>query len=128
MCADLVWSDPEDVDTWAMSPRGAGWLFGAKVTAEVRPASTVLHLSCCSSAGKWGVVSSCGTDSALKLINCQVKEPVQNIFAVSEPTEQILPAPVDRGFIDKGRAEHVWSSLKCCITISMHPDLSLIHI
>eukprot|EP00064_Thunnus_orientalis_P017554 superscaffoldBa00003766_g17638 len=27
---DLVWSDPEDVDTWAISPRGAGWLFGSK--------------------------------------------------------------------------------------------------
>lgn len=34
---DLVWSDPEDVDTWAISPRGAGWLFGSKVTNEVRP-------------------------------------------------------------------------------------------
>ena len=32
---DLVWSDPEDVETWAISPRGAGWLFGAKVTNEV---------------------------------------------------------------------------------------------
>uniref|UniRef100_H2Z315 protein-serine/threonine phosphatase n=1 Tax=Ciona savignyi TaxID=51511 RepID=H2Z315_CIOSA len=31
---DLVWSDPEDVDTWAISNRGAGWLFGAKVTQE----------------------------------------------------------------------------------------------
>lgn len=31
---DLVWSDPEEVETWAMSPRGAGWLFGAKVTNE----------------------------------------------------------------------------------------------
>ncbi|KAH0536397.1 sporulation-induced protein [Glutinoglossum americanum] len=31
---DLVWSDPEDVDTWAVSPRGAGWLFGDKVAAE----------------------------------------------------------------------------------------------
>jgi hypothetical protein len=31
---DLVWSDPEDVDAWAVSPRGAGWLFGARVTAE----------------------------------------------------------------------------------------------
>ncbi|XP_054168494.1 serine/threonine-protein phosphatase 6 catalytic subunit-like [Oppia nitens] len=31
---DLVWSDPEEVDTWAMSPRGAGWLFGARVTHE----------------------------------------------------------------------------------------------
>lgn len=29
-----MWSDPEDVDTWAISPRGAGWLFGAKVTNE----------------------------------------------------------------------------------------------
>jgi diadenosine tetraphosphatase ApaH/serine/threonine PP2A family protein phosphatase len=32
---DLVWSDPEDVDTWAVSPRGAGWLFGEKVSSEV---------------------------------------------------------------------------------------------
>jgi diadenosine tetraphosphatase ApaH/serine/threonine PP2A family protein phosphatase len=30
-----VWSDPEDVDTWAVSPRGAGWLFGEKVSSEV---------------------------------------------------------------------------------------------
>ena len=32
---DLVWSDPDDLETWAMSPRGAGYLFGAKVTDEV---------------------------------------------------------------------------------------------
>lgn len=32
---DLVWSDPEEVDTWAISPRGAGWLFGDKVATEV---------------------------------------------------------------------------------------------
>lgn len=31
---DLVWSDPEDIDTWAVSPRGAGWLFGEKVATE----------------------------------------------------------------------------------------------
>ncbi|KAF6205680.1 hypothetical protein GE061_019853 [Apolygus lucorum] len=31
---DLVWSDPEDVETWSISPRGAGWLFGAQVTHE----------------------------------------------------------------------------------------------
>jgi serine/threonine-protein phosphatase 6 catalytic subunit len=29
-----MWSDPEDIETWAISPRGAGWLFGSKVTAE----------------------------------------------------------------------------------------------
>lgn len=31
---DLVWSDPEEIDSWAMSPRGAGWLFGSRVTNE----------------------------------------------------------------------------------------------
>jgi serine/threonine-protein phosphatase 6 catalytic subunit len=31
---DLVWSDPEDMDTWAESPRGAGWLFGSLVTKD----------------------------------------------------------------------------------------------
>jgi len=32
---DLMWSDPEDsVDTWLVSNRGAGWLFGYKVTDE----------------------------------------------------------------------------------------------
>ena len=32
--SDLMWSDPEDIETWQMSPRGAGWLFGSKVTKE----------------------------------------------------------------------------------------------
>jgi len=31
---DLMWSDPEDIETWQISPRGAGWLFGAKVVDE----------------------------------------------------------------------------------------------
>ncbi len=31
---DLVWSDPEEVEAWSVSPRGAGWLFGQKVTAD----------------------------------------------------------------------------------------------
>lgn len=46
---DLVWSDPEDVETWAISPRGAGWLFGAKVTNEVseRRAQRRTLLVCC---------------------------------------------------------------------------------
>jgi len=32
--SDLMWSDPEEIDTWAINSRGAGWLFGAKVTKE----------------------------------------------------------------------------------------------
>jgi len=31
---DLMWSDPEDIETWAVSQRGAGWLFGSKVTTQ----------------------------------------------------------------------------------------------
>ena len=31
---DLMWSDPEEIETWAMSPRGAGFLFGHRVTSE----------------------------------------------------------------------------------------------
>lgn len=33
---DLMWSDPEDIETWQVSPRGAGWIFGSKSTLEVR--------------------------------------------------------------------------------------------
>ena len=33
--ADLMWSDPEDLDTsWAINPRDAGWLFGSIITNE----------------------------------------------------------------------------------------------
>ena len=27
-------ADPDSVETWAVSPRGAGWLFGPRVTKE----------------------------------------------------------------------------------------------
>jgi len=31
---DLMWSDPEDIETWSVSQRGAGYLFGSKVTQQ----------------------------------------------------------------------------------------------
>lgn len=31
---DLMWSDPEEIESWQVSPRGAGWIFGSKATAE----------------------------------------------------------------------------------------------
>ena len=34
MC-DLMWSDPEDMDGWGLSPRGAGYLFGGDVVEKV---------------------------------------------------------------------------------------------
>jgi len=33
MC-DLMWSDPEDMDGWGISPRGAGYLFGKSVVQQ----------------------------------------------------------------------------------------------
>jgi len=36
MC-DLLWSDPDDIDSWGLSPRGAGYLFGADIV------STFIH-------------------------------------------------------------------------------------
>jgi len=33
MC-DLLWSDPEDIDGWGISPRGAGYLFGGDVVNQ----------------------------------------------------------------------------------------------
>ena len=33
MC-DLMWSDPEEINGWGLSPRGAGYLFGGDVVEK----------------------------------------------------------------------------------------------
>jgi diadenosine tetraphosphatase ApaH/serine/threonine PP2A family protein phosphatase len=33
MC-DLLWSDPDEIDGWGLSPRGAGFLFGADIVKK----------------------------------------------------------------------------------------------
>lgn len=33
MC-DLLWSDPDEIDGWSMSPRGAGYLFGGSIVKQ----------------------------------------------------------------------------------------------
>ena len=38
MC-DLLWSDPEEIDGWGLSPRGAGYLFGEEVTKKFNRAN-----------------------------------------------------------------------------------------
>ena len=65
MC-DLLWSDPEDIKGWGLSPRGAGYLFGGDVCAHFNQTNR-LELVCrahqlvmegCGPSG-----ASCGSDS-----------------------------------------------------------------
>ena len=66
-CADLVWSDPEEVDGWAISPRGAGYLFGERVVAEVsvegpNMVHSTLNIIC--------TLAVCDNDVNCKLLMC----------------------------------------------------------
>ena len=40
MC-DLMWSDPEDIDGWGLSPRGAGYLFGGDVVTQFNTTNNI---------------------------------------------------------------------------------------
>mmetsp|Transcript_20343 Transcript_20343/g.24393 ORF Transcript_20343/g.24393 Transcript_20343/m.24393 type:complete len:304 (-) Transcript_20343:922-1833(-) len=40
MC-DLLWSDPDDIDGWGLSPRGAGYLFGGDVCTQFNQTNKV---------------------------------------------------------------------------------------
>ena len=38
---DLMWSDPEDIDGWGLSPRGAGYLFGGDVVHQFNSKNSI---------------------------------------------------------------------------------------
>lgn len=40
MC-DLLWSDPEEIEGWGLSPRGAGYLFGGNVVTTFNHANKI---------------------------------------------------------------------------------------
>lgn len=40
MC-DLLWSDPDDIDGWGLSPRGAGFLFGSDIVKHFNYANNL---------------------------------------------------------------------------------------
>ena len=40
MC-DLLWSDPDDIAGWGISPRGAGFLFGGDVASQFLQANNL---------------------------------------------------------------------------------------
>jgi serine/threonine-protein phosphatase 4 catalytic subunit len=40
MC-DLMWSDPDDISSWSMSPRGAGYLFGGDIVEQFNRTNNV---------------------------------------------------------------------------------------
>lgn len=42
---DLLWSDPDNVESWSLSPRGAGYLFGKKQVNEFNHTNS-LELIC----------------------------------------------------------------------------------
>merc|ERR1712100_855534 len=44
MC-DLMWSDPEDLEGWGLSPRGAGYLFGGDIVRQFNQANSVELIS-----------------------------------------------------------------------------------
>ena len=44
MC-DLMWSDPEEINGWSMSPRGAGYLFGGDVVSEFCMTNSVTQIA-----------------------------------------------------------------------------------
>jgi serine/threonine-protein phosphatase 4 catalytic subunit len=43
--ADLMWSDPEDISGWSMSPRGAGFLFGSDIVEQFNHVNNIKQIA-----------------------------------------------------------------------------------
>lgn len=39
--SDMMWSDPDEIEGWNLSPRGAGYLFGSDVVVEFNKKNNV---------------------------------------------------------------------------------------
>jgi len=44
MC-DLLWSDPEEIDGWGLSPRGAGYLFGGDIVKTFNETNNIMLIA-----------------------------------------------------------------------------------
>jgi len=44
MC-DLLWSDPDEIDGWGRSPRGAGFTFGKNISEEFNRANNLTMIA-----------------------------------------------------------------------------------
>ncbi len=44
MC-DLMWSDPDEITGWNVSPRGAGFLFGGDIVAEFNRVNNITMIA-----------------------------------------------------------------------------------
>lgn len=101
---DLVWSDPEEIDSWSMSPRGAGWLFGASVTQKFTETNN-LRLICRAhqlvNEGKWIMVFG-------RWCLCLVLSEV-NV----QPSSPSIQSFQTQGIDVHGLANHVYVSHQC---------------
>ncbi|KAJ9114620.1 hypothetical protein QFC22_005493 [Naganishia vaughanmartiniae] len=81
---DLMWSDPDDIDTWSVSPRGAGWLFGAKVTQEFNHINGLSLIARAHQLVQEGYKHMCGNSASIM----QVKEDGTTDFKVYLAAEE----------------------------------------
>lgn len=84
---DLMWSDPEDINGFAISPRGAGWLFGGPVVHEFNKINGRFFTPLCMDGRFWRLVSlpnpSC---------TCRIAADLQSASASAARTEIHVPA------------------------------------